>query len=185
MGKRLYTWIAFVTFSLFLLPCFANCEIDNNPIFGLSCASPDSVNMSQLDFYNTEVKHGYFDSFNSHNKLSYDDVFNKLADMERFPSEMLAKKNIRFKTKKINVANYGKCYYYILMFKHYSGVYLNGKIHILYCPSKSEYYIFGEYVSNISTEGEYLLITNNCRGNISYDKLFYSKEQSRFLLECE
>ena len=159
-------------------------NIDNSQIFGLCCASTDSVTKSQLDFYNTEVKHGYFDSVNSNNKLSYDDVF-KLADMERFPHEMLTKKNIRFKTKKINVANYGECYYYVLQFKHFPGVYLNGKMHVLYCPSKSEYFVFGEYVSNISTEEEYLLITNNCRGNISYDRLLYSKEHSRFLLECE
>ena len=184
MRKRLYTWIVLVTFSLSVLPCFANCNIDNNPIFGLSCTNPDSVNISQLNLFNTEVKHGYLDSVNLHNKLSYDDVF-KIADMKRFPSDMLDKKNIRFKTKEINIVDYGKCYYYILQFKHNPGVYLNGKIHILYCPSKNEYFVFGEYVSDISTEGKYLLITNNCRGNISYDRLFYSKEKSCFLLECE
>ena len=84
----------------------------------------------------------------------------------------------------VNVANYGKCYYYILQFKHYSGVYLNGKINILYCPLKKEYFVFGEYVSDISTEDGFLLITNNCRGNVTYDRLVYSKELSCFLLEC-
>ena len=170
--------------SLFMHPCLANYTADNVPIFGISCANPDSVNISQLNFLNTEVKHGYFDSINSQKKLSYDDVI-KIADIDRFPSEMHDKKNIRFITKKIHVTNYGKCYYYVLQFKHYSGVYLNGKIHIIYCPFQNEYFVFGEYVSDISTKGKYLWITNNCRGNISYDRLLYSKEQSRFLLECE
>ena len=170
--------------SLFTHLCLANNPTDNAPIFGISCASPDSANISQLNFLNKEVKHGYFDSINSQKKLSYDDVI-KIADIDRFSSEMLDRNNIEFKTKKINVTNYGKCYYYVLQFKHYSGVYLNGKIHIIYCPSKNEHFVFGEYVSDISTKGKYLLITNNCRGNISYDSLLYSKEQSRFLLECE
>ena len=170
--------------SLFTHPCLANYPTDKAPIFGISCASPDSGNISQLNFLNKEVKHGYFDSISSQKKLSYDDVI-KIADIDRFSSEMLDRNNIEFKTKKINVTNYGKNYYYVLQFKHYSGVYLNGKIHIIYCPSQNEYFVFGEYVSDISTKGKYLLITNNCRGNISYDRLLYSKEQSRFLLECE
>lgn len=170
--------------TLFTHPCLANYPADNVPIFGITCANPDSVNISQLNFFNKEVKHGYLDSINSQKKLSSDDVI-KIADIDGFPSEMLDRKNIQFKTKKINITNYGKCYYYVLQFKHYSGVYLNGKIHIIYCPFQNEYFVFGEYVSDISTKGKYLLITNNCRGNISYDRLLYSKEQSRFLLECE
>ena len=166
---------------LFLHPCSANYVADNIPTFGLSCATPDSIGTSQLDFYNTEVRHGYIAP--QKKKLNYDDVY-KIADMKRFPSEMLAKNNIRFNTKKINVANYGKCYYYILQFKQYPGVYLNGKITILYRPSNSEYFVFGESVSNISTEDNFLLITNNCRGNVTYDRFTYNKEMSRFLLEC-
>ena len=182
---NIYIRIVFVALSpIFTHPCLANYPTDNAPIFGISCTSPDSANISQLNFLNTEVKHGYFDSIKSQKKLSYDDVI-KIADIDRFSSEMLDRNNIEFKTKKFNVTNYGKCYYYVLQFKHYSGVYLNGKIHIIYSPSKNEYFVFGEYVSDISTKGKYLLITNNCRGNISYDRLLYSKEQSRFLLECE
>ena len=159
MKEISYRQVAFVVLcSLFFLPCHANYVADNDPTFRLSCATPDSMDISQLNLYNT--------------------------DMERFPSEILKKNNIRFKKRKINVANYGKCYYYILQFKHYSGVYLNGKINILYCPLKKEYFVFGESVSDISTEDGFLLITNNCRGNVTYDRLVYSKELSCFLLEC-
>ena len=109
----------------------------------------------------------------------------KLLTLIDFRLKCLTERTYSSKLKKINITNYGKCYYYVLQFKHYSGVYLNGKIHIIYCPFQNEYFVFGEYVSDISTKGKYLLITNNCRGNISYDRLLYSKEQSRFFLECE
>lgn len=182
MKEISYRQVAFVVLcSLFFLPCLANYVADNAPTFRLSCATPDSMDISQLNLYNTEVKHGYVAT--PKKTLNYDEVY-KIADMERFPSEILKKNNIRFKKRKINVANYGKCYYYILQFKHYSGVYLNGKINILYCPLKKEYFVFGEYVSDISTEDVFLLITNNCRGNVTYDRLVYSKELSCFLLEC-
>ena len=83
--------------TLFTHPCLANYPADNAPIFGITCANPDSVNISQLNFFNKEVKHGYLDSINSQKKLSSDDVI-KIADIDRFPSEMLDRKNIQFKT---------------------------------------------------------------------------------------
>ena len=98
MKEISYRQVAFVVLcSLFFLPCLANYVADNDPTFRLSCATPESMDISQLNLYNSEVKHGYVAT--PKKTLNYDEVY-KIADMERFPSEILKKNNIRFKKKK-------------------------------------------------------------------------------------
>ena len=186
MKNRLFTLIVFVALSALLMPsCFANCIKDSVPEIKLSCVNPDSLNIEHLEFLNAEVTiHGYYNATSPHKRLSYDEAY-KIAEMDSFPSIMLDRKNIKFKTKRINVPNFGKCQYYIFQFKHYPGCFLNGMVHILYNSSKNEYLVFREFISNIKTEGKYLLLTYNIRGNLSYNRLLYSKELSRFLLECK
>ena len=137
MKKRFFTLIVLVVLSALLIPsCFAICINDSVPEIRLSCATPDSLNIENLEFLTTEVTiHGYYNATSPHKRLSYDEAY-KIAEMDSFPSDMLDRKNIRFKTKRINVPNFGKCHYYIFQFKDYSGVFLNGMMHILYNPSK-------------------------------------------------
>ena len=74
MKEISYRQVAFVVLcSLFFLPCHANYVADNDPTFRLSCATPDSMDISQLNLYNTEVKHGYVAT--PKKTLNYDEVY--------------------------------------------------------------------------------------------------------------